>query len=296
MLSKKKLIPVIVAVVVILGILMNCFTSVPAGHVRVATLFGKVQAKVYQNGFHFVNPFYNFTTFDVRNKTLLFSSVPVPTQDQLTSKIDVRIQYRLISSQAPKILENTGNAEQLVDVKLKSQVYSVLRDAAKTVPRAEDFFDSATQNRLQSQMLMILQDRLAQYGLDIQQVLLSNTQLPSYIVQAIKSKKVRQQQVQQEKAELQRVQIQSQQKVAQAEAEAAAASQKAKGIRILADAEAYKIKTIQKSIANSKGYIQLQALDTLAKMAKDPAAKLYFLNSDSPQPFPLLNLGGKSKG
>ena len=232
----------------------------------------------------------------------MFASVPVPTQDQLTSEIDVRIQYRIDASMAPKILENTGTAQQLVDVKLRSQVYSVLRDVAKTVPKAEDFFDSATQNRMQDRMLVVLRDRLSKYGLDIQQVLLSNTKLPEYIVQAIKSKKVREQQVQQEKAELQRIQIASQQKVAQAKADAEAAAQTARKTEILAqaeaaktktlaDAEAYKIEKVEKALSKAgKGYIQLQSLNTLAQMAKDPSSKFYFLDGKSNQPFPLLNL------
>lgn len=273
-----------------------------AGHVKVATFFGKVQPTVYYNGFHFVNPLEKFTSFDVRNKSLMFASVPVPTQDQLTSEIDVRIQYRIDASMAPKILENTGTAQQLVDVKLRSQVYSVLRDVAKTVPKAEDFFDSATQNRMQDRMLVVLRDRLSKYGLDIQQVLLSNTKLPEYIVQAIKSKKVREQQVQQEKAELQRIQIASQQKVAQAKADAEAAAQTARKTEILAqaeaaktktlaDAEAYKIEKVEKALSKAgKGYIQLQSLNTLAQMAKDPSSKFYFLDGKSNQPFPLLNL------
>ena len=49
--------------------------------------------------------------------------------------------------------------------------------------------------------------------------------------------------------------------------------------------------------AQNPAYIQLQALKTLAEMSKDPAAKLYFLDSNSPSPLPLLhmgdNLGGK---
>lgn len=283
-------------------LLMNAFTSVRAGHVEVATLFGKVQPKVYQNGFHLINPLEKLTVFDVRNKSLLFASVPVPTQDQLTSEIDVRIQYRINAAMTPKILENTGTAQQLVDVKLRSQLYSVLRDVAKTVPKAEDFFDSSTQNKMQDDMQALLSDRLGQYGIEVQQVLLSNTKLPAYIVQAIKSKKVREQQVQQEKAELQRIAIASQQKVAQAKADAEAAAQTAKKTAILAkaeaqktktlaDAEAYKITKVEKALSKAgKGYIQLQSLNTLAKMAKDPSSKFYFLNGKSSQPFPLLNL------
>lgn len=52
-------------VVIILAVLIlastRFFVSVPAGHVAVATLFGKVQEEPYEEGLHIpVNPLYEF--------------------------------------------------------------------------------------------------------------------------------------------------------------------------------------------------------------------------------------------
>ena len=49
--------------------LMSVVITVPAGHVKVATLFGKVQDDTYREGLHIVNPLLAFTTFDLRQKT-----------------------------------------------------------------------------------------------------------------------------------------------------------------------------------------------------------------------------------
>ena len=37
--------------------------------------------------------------------------------------------------------------------------------------------------------------------------------------------------------------------------------------------------------------MKLQALKALEAISKDPAAKVYFINSDSPSPLPLMHLG-----
>jgi len=60
----------LVVVLVIIGFLglfgTRFFVSVPAGHVAVATLFGKVQATPYEEGLNFpVNPLLDFVFFDI---------------------------------------------------------------------------------------------------------------------------------------------------------------------------------------------------------------------------------------
>ena len=85
--------------------------------------------------------------------------------------------------------------------------------------------------------------------------------------------------------------LEQEQQVAQAEASRRASEEDAKRLRILADAKAYEISTINKAASGNPAYIQLQSLEALKKMAEDPAAKLFFLNSDSPSPLPLMNIG-----
>ncbi|NNF51046.1 MAG: prohibitin family protein, partial [Gammaproteobacteria bacterium] len=72
-----------------------------------------------------------------------------------------------------------------------------------------------------------------------------------------------------------------------------ASEEKATQVRILADAKAYEIEKINRAIANNPAYIQLQALESLKSISKDPASKVYFINGDSPMPLPLMHLGEK---
>jgi regulator of protease activity HflC (stomatin/prohibitin superfamily) len=61
--------------------------------------------------------------------------------------------------------------------------------------------------------------------------------------------------------------------------------------RILADAQACEITQINNAVARNPAYIQLQSLEALNAISKDPASNVYFLNSSSPSPLPLMHLG-----
>ncbi len=88
-----------------------------------------------------------------------------------------------------------------------------------------------------------------------------------------------------------RFRTEQQQLVASAEAERQAAEQEAQQRRLLADAQAYEIEALNKAIANNPAYLQLQALEALKAISENPSSKIYFLNSDSPSPLPLLHIG-----
>lgn len=267
------------------------FQSVPVGHVSVATLFGKVQQGTYEEGLHFpVNPFLSFHQFDVRQKTHL-ETAGVPSRDQLTTKLDVSIQYRLVGSMAAQMLQNTGNAKDVVDVHMIPKLRSVLREQGKSIERAEDFFKQEVQAQLQNSLLASLKEFSVQKGIEVQAVLIRNVTLPPFIMKAIESKKEREQAAEKQKAELERFRTEQEQKVAEAVAKRQASEEEAKQIKLLADAKAYEIEKVNTAISNNPAYIQLQALKSLEAISKDPSSKLYFMNSDSPNPLPLMHMG-----
>ena len=136
-----------------------------------------------------------------------------------------------------------------------------------------------------------MQSYLGPKGVDVEAVLIRDITLPPFITKAIEGKKEREQEVQKQKAELERYQTEQQQKIALAIAEKDAASAKAEERRLLADARAYEITKINDAIGKNPNYVKLQALEALQAISKDPAAKVYFINGDSPQPLPLMHLG-----
>lgn len=288
--------PLPLIVVAITAILLfsfgsRLFISVPAGHVAVATLFGQVQPEPFDEGLHIpVNPLYNWVLFDVRQKTHK-ETANVPSQDQLQTTVDVSVQYRLLGKETPEILRQTGRASDVLEVHLVPKLRSVLREQGKSIRRAEDFFLEETQNRLQVALQTELQDFLANKGIAVEAVLIRDINLPAFISKAIEAKKEREQEVEKQKAELERFRTEQQQKIAAAQAERAAAEETATRQRVLADARAYEIEAVNKAIGNNPNYLKLQALEALQAISKDPAAKIYFLDGDSPDPLPLMHLG-----
>jgi len=282
-------------VIVVVGLLIlvgsNFYKTIPPGHVGVAALFGNVQQEGFSQGLHIpVNPLYRWTLFDARQQTHM-ETANVPSQDQLQTKLDVSVQYRLIGSMAPSILEQTGDAAKAVEVHLKPKLRSLLREQGKSIKRAEDFFREETQEALQTGLTEGLREYLAPKGIEVSAVLIRDIALPPFIVQAIEKKKEREQAVEQERAELERVRTELQQQVARAEAGREAADQEAGRMRIMADARAYEITQINNAIANNPAYIQLQSLEALKAISKDPASKIYFMDGSSPSPLPLMHLG-----
>lgn len=291
--NKSNITIIIVVVLVALTAMFGSrfVKTVPAGHVGVATLFGEVVERTYESGLHFpVNPLYEWVSYDIREDTIT-QQANVPSQDQLQTTIDISVRFSINEELTPDTYQNFGLKPQLVEKQLIPSLRSTLREMGKTIPNAEDFFQEETQTMLQRNLISSLRRDLEPKGLKIDRVLIRSIELPPFITKAIESKKEREQEVQKQKAELERFRTEQQQKIAQAEAEREAAEEQAQKVKVLAEARAYEIRQLNDAIAENPAYIQLQALDALKNISQDPASKVYFLNGESPQPLPLMNMG-----
>jgi len=271
---------------------MNSFTIVPAGHVKVQVLLGDVKPDSLDEGLHFpINPMLGFVEFDVRQKTAKIEDLGVPSRDQLISDMDISVQYRVNRAMVSTIYKETGNTESLLTVHLVPNIRSLAREAGKKIDRAEDFFKQETQEMMQEFLLTNLRELVGDKGILIDDILIRRTDLPEFIVQAIESKKEREQEAEKQKAELARFKTEQEQKIAQAEAEKKAAEEEAEKIEILAKAKSFEIEEINRAIASNPAYIQLEAIKALKEMSKDPAAKIYLMDGQSTNPIPFMNLG-----
>lgn len=234
--------------------------TVPAGHNKVATMFGKVQEGAYQEGISFVNPILEFSLFDVRQKTHL-EKVGVPSEDKLITNMEVSVQYRIVGSSTPEILKNTGSAESLIRVHLVPKMRSLLREQGKGVKISQDFFKEEVQIRLQSTLRDGLSEYLADKGIQVEAVLIRKVTLPKVIRTAITETKKREQEIIKQQAELERFATEQDQKVRQAESEFEAAKLEAKKIKELANAEAYRIKTEYTGRAEGISKLRIQLTD-----------------------------------
>ena len=227
---QKPLLFIFIVLIVFIWFGSSLYQKVPAGYVSVATLFGEVQKEPYKEGLHIpVNPFYDWYFYDVRQKSHL-EEANVPSQDQLQTKIQVSVQFQLMNESAPKILQETGGAKDVLRVHIVPKLRSLLREQGKSIKRAEDFFLEETQQNMQISLLEGLSDYLSSKGVKVGAVLIRDISLPPFIIKAIESKKEREQEVEKQKAELERFKTEQQQKVALAKAESEAAKEQASKI------------------------------------------------------------------
>ena len=221
--------------------LANACTTVPPGHNKVGTLLGKVQPEPYAEGFHLVNPLLRFTAFDLRSQTHTWQQVQVPSQDKLKTSMDVSVTLRIDPARTPEILQETGHVQDVIDKHVTPKVRSLLREAGKSVPMSQDFFQEEVQQALQTYMEAGLQGFLKPKGVIVEAVLFRDITLPEVVHNAVVQTKERQEQLEREKAQLRIVEQQAQQVVKKAQAQEQAAIAEANAKRTASEAEAYRI-------------------------------------------------------
>lgn len=104
----------------VLGVLIACIIEIGAGEIGVKKLFGKVQDDVLSSGLHFINPLMEVEKMDVKTQNYTMSGVHdegakagddairALTSDGLEVIIDLTVLYKVLPSQAPNILRETG--------------------------------------------------------------------------------------------------------------------------------------------------------------------------------------------
>lgn len=309
--TKTKFVPMILGGIMVIAVLFflvsRFLTTIPAGHVGVGTLFGKVQSDIYTEGIHLINPLVKITLFDARQKTHK-EAMGVPSSDQLITKFDLSIQYRLIKEQAPLMLKETGTPREVIEVHMMPLLRSLMREIGKSVPRAENFYEQTVQQRIQEELLAGLSN-LAQKGIKIEKLLIRDVTLPSIITNAVMRKKEAAQAAEKAKEELKKFKVEQARKEAQAEAEKRAeliqankkkevmlinanaqleaARIEAQSILVRAAAEAAAKRKIIDAIS-LEGYLKLESMAVLKELQN--GNHLIIMDPNTTSALPFLNL------
>jgi regulator of protease activity HflC (stomatin/prohibitin superfamily) len=108
-------------IIILLGVLTSCIVQIDAGEIGVQKLFGKIQNNVLYSGLHFINPLVEIEHLDTKTKNYTMSGVHdegaqsgddairVLTADGLEVTIDLSVLYRVVPTDAPKLLQQTGS-------------------------------------------------------------------------------------------------------------------------------------------------------------------------------------------
>jgi len=182
--------------VMIVGISMSCFIQIDAGQVGVKKLFGKVQPDVLESGLHFINPLYEVEKLDIKTQNYTMSgihdegqkqgddAIRVLTADGLEVTIDLTALYRIIPTDAPRLVRETG-----IDYE-----YKIVRPITRTRIRDNAVYYEAValysskRDEFQNRIFSGIENDFKKRGLLLENLLVRNITLPAAVKSTIEQK------------------------------------------------------------------------------------------------------------
>ncbi len=169
------------------------FITVPAGNIGVLydPFGGGVQGKELSEGFHIIPPWQDVTMYSIRSQTFNMhkggddDSVSVLTAEGLDVAIDVSVIYHIKRDEAPSLHRNVG--EEYQEVLIKPVSRATVRDLVSTY-RSEDLYTTDKRVTLQNTLTERIREKLEPRGIEIENVLVRDIELPLQVKDSIETK------------------------------------------------------------------------------------------------------------
>ena len=181
---------------ILLGIITSCFVQIDAGQVGVKKLFGKVQPEVLTSGLNFINPLYEIERLDVRTLNYTMSgmndegklagddAIKVLTADGLEVTIDLTVLYRVVPTDAPRLIRETGSDYEDKIVRPISRTR--IRDNAVYYEAVALY--STKRDEFQTRIFKGIEADFKSRGLLLENLLVRNITLPATVKGTIEQK------------------------------------------------------------------------------------------------------------
>lgn len=195
----KARILVIAAVLVVLFLVGNPIRVIPAGHVGVKDLFGKVSSEVLPPGVRFVFPFTRVVKMSVKTQEAK-ETAEVPSKEGLIMDLEGSLLFRLDPSKADDIYRTVGANYQ--EVAVNPQIRSAIREVTASYDAKALY--SAERDKIARETLELFSRMSKERGIIGEAVLLRKIGLPSIVANAIQEKLRREQEAEQMKFVLQK--------------------------------------------------------------------------------------------
>jgi regulator of protease activity HflC (stomatin/prohibitin superfamily) len=181
---------------IILGISASCIVQIGAGEIGVKKLFGNVRPDVLQSGLHFINPLYDIEKMDIKTQNYTMSGVHdegtkqgddairVLTSDGLEVTIDLTVLYKVLPSEAPDIIKETGL--DYTDKIVRPVTRTKIRDNAVYYEAVALY--STKRDEFQQRIFKSIDEDFKKRGLILEQLLVRNITLPQAVKTAIELK------------------------------------------------------------------------------------------------------------
>jgi len=187
-------------------------TRVPSGHVGVLTLFGRVTGEVLPEGMHLVNPFKSNNVLSIRTQEIK-ESASVPSSEGLVMNLDTSLIYHLNPAKAAEMFQKVG--PNYVMVVIEPTLRASIREA--TASHTANALYTGERAMVAKQIREQLTTQLSARGVEVENVLLRDIQLPTTLKASIESKQQAEQEalamsfrLQREKQEAERKRIEAQ--------------------------------------------------------------------------------------
>jgi regulator of protease activity HflC (stomatin/prohibitin superfamily) len=181
---------------IILGAVSACIVQIDAGHVGIQKLFGRVQSRVLDAGLHLVNPAVEVIETDVRTQNYTMSGIQdeghksgddairALSADGLEVIIDLTVLYRVIPSEAPRLLRQTGLDYQ--DKIVRPLTRTKIRDNAVYYDAVSLY--SIKREEFQNRIFTSIDADFRRRGLILESLLIRNIALPQSVKTTIEQK------------------------------------------------------------------------------------------------------------
>ena len=191
-----KVIRSIAIALMLIGFLTKCIVQINAGQIGVKSLFGKVQNDVLSSGLHFVNPFVEVQRLDIKTQNYTMSGVHdegnqtgddairVLTSDGLEVTIDLTVLYKLLPSEAPRLVRETG--VDYTDKIVRPLTRTKIRDNSVYYEAISLY--STKRDEFQQRIFKSIEEDFKKRGLILEQLLVRNITLPQSVKATIEQK------------------------------------------------------------------------------------------------------------
>ena len=206
--------------VAIIGLFSSSIVQIGAGEVGVQILYGKVQNDVLGSGLHFINPLLEVQKMDIKTQNYTMSAVKdegskegddairVLTSDGLEVVIDLTALYKVLPTEAPKLVRETGL--DYTDKIVRPLTRTKIRDNAVYYDAVSLY--SVKRDEFQNRIFKSITGEFEKRGLLLEQLLIRNITLPGPVRTSIEQKMSAEQDAQKMQYVLQKEQQEAQRK------------------------------------------------------------------------------------
>lgn len=225
----------------VVGFGFASFTVISAGHQGVQVTLGQVNMQTLGEGFHFVNPISNIYNVDVRVVKADLKNANAGTKDMQMVHTDIVVNYRLDGAKVARVYKEFGleleNKILLPAINESFKAVTAKYNSEELITKRAEVSDSIHQT---------IQEKVAKYGLIINETSLVNFGFSADYQAAIEQKVIATQQKLKAEQDLERIKVESDQRIAKAKGEAEAIRIQAQAIQQQGGKEYVELKRIER--------------------------------------------------